>query len=180
MHQIEFDVKEHRDGSVEVRYTWTHDVGLPSQSVIKNQFRHYTSKRDVAREVSYFLNTEENYGPEALEELEESLTEMPTHALKLLSYMVIDLWGETQIEFKRRKITSRRRFGDLSSAIRKTLKEFCKKHPNLTYGEALSALEKEHSVLNSGAKAEVSLSDVLKRRASQSRKPHAKASKRKG
>ena len=30
MHQIEFDVKERRDGSIEVRYTWTHDVGLPT------------------------------------------------------------------------------------------------------------------------------------------------------
>ena len=171
MHQIEFDVKEHRDGSVEVRYTWTHDVGLPSQSVIKNQFRHYSSKRDVAREVSYFLNAEENYGEEALEELEESLTEMPTHALKLLSYMVIDLWGETQIEYKRRKIANSRRFGDLSSAIRKTLKEFCEKNPNLTYGEALSALEKEHGVLNSGAQTETPLSDTLKRRVARPRTP---------
>ena len=171
MHQIEFDVKEHRDGSVEVRYTWTHDVGLPSQSVIKNQFRHYTSKRDVAREVSYFLNAEENYGEEALKELEDSLTEMPTHALKLLSYMVIDLWGETQIEYKRRKISNRRRFGDLSSAIRKTLKEFCKNNPNLTYGEALSALEKEHGVLHSSAQTGTPLSETLKRRVSRPQSP---------
>ncbi len=179
MHQIEFDVKEHRDGSVEVRYTWTHDVGLPSQSVIKNQFRHYTSKRDVAREVSYFLNTEENYGPEALEELEESLTEMPTHALKLLSYMVIDLWGETQIEFKRRKISNRQRFGGLSRAIRKTVKEFCEKHPNLTYGEALAVLEKEYTVLSSGSKAGTSLIDTLKRPASRARTSRTRTPKRK-
>ena len=151
MHQIEFDVKERRDGSVEVRYTWTHDVGLPTQSVIKNQFRHYTSKRDVAREVSYFLNAEENYGEEALEEIENTLVELPTHALKLLSYMVIDLWSETQIEFKRRKISSRRRFTELSRAIRKALREFCEKNPNLTHGEALAVLEKEYGARNSGS-----------------------------
>ncbi|MBI5118214.1 hypothetical protein HZA56_17190, partial [Candidatus Poribacteria bacterium] len=64
MHQIEFDVKERADGSVEVRYTWTHDVGLPTESVVKDQFRHYTCKRDIAGEVVYFLNIEENYGEE--------------------------------------------------------------------------------------------------------------------
>ncbi len=177
MHKIEFDVKERKDGSVEVRYTWTHDAGLPSQSVIKNQFRHYASKRDMAREVSYFLNVEENYGGELLEELENSLAEMPSHALKLLSYMVIDLWSETQIEFKRRKISNRQRFGDLSRAVRKTLREFCGKRPNLTYGEALAVLEKEYGVLHSGAAAGASLSDTLKRPASRPRTSLARAPK---
>ena len=163
MHQIEFDVNEHRNGSIDVRFTWTHDVGLPNESVIKNQYRHYTSIRDIALEVVYFLNIEENYGEEVCEELTNALVEMPAHAVKLLSYMVIDLWSETQIEYKRRKISNRRRFGDLSSAIRKTLREFCEKHPNLTYGEALSALEKEHNALNSGAHTEVPLSDTLRR-----------------
>lgn len=169
MHQIKFHVKERRDGSVEVRYTWTHDVGLPTQNVVKNQFRHYTSKRDIAQEVVYFLNIEENYGEEVCEELTNSLVEMPTHALKLLSYMVIDLWSETQVEFKRRKIANRRRFGELSHAVRKTLKEFCEKKPNLTYGEALAVLEKEYSLIGSGAKAGAPLSDTLKRRASRAK-----------
>lgn len=179
MHQIEFDVKERRDGSVEVRYTWTHDVGLPTQSVIKNQFRHYASKRDVAQEVTYFLNVEENYGREVCDELENALLETPTHAIKLLSYMVIDLWSETQIEFKRRKISNRQRFGGLSRAVRKTVKEFCKKHPNLTYGEALAVLEREYGALSSGAKAGASLSDTLKRRVSRERTSRARAPKRK-
>ena len=164
MHQIEFDVKERADGSVEVRYTWTHDVDLPTQSVIKNQYRHYTCKRDIAGEVVYFLNVEENYGEEACEELLNALIEMPTHALKLLSYMVIDLWNETQVEYKRRKISNRRRFSELSRAIHKALKDFGKKKPNLTYGEALAVLEKEYSVIRSGAKAGASLNETLSKR----------------
>jgi hypothetical protein len=164
MHQIEFDVNEHRNGSIDVRFTWTHDVGLPTQSVIKNQFRHYTCIRDIAMEVVYFLNVEENYGEEVCEELINALVGMPAHALKLLSYMVIDLWSETQIEFKRRKISNRRRFGGLSNAVRKAVKEYGDKHPNLTYGEVLAVLEKEYSVLKSGAKAGASLADTLKRR----------------
>lgn len=166
MHQIEFDVKERRDGSVEVRYTWTHDVGLPSQSLIKNQFRQYTGKRDIAHEVVYFLNVEENYGEEVCEELLNALSEMPTHALKLLSYMVIDLWGETQVEFKRRKISNRKRFRELSRAVRKTIKEFREEKPNLTYGEVLAVLEKEYGVVGAGANAEVPLEETLKRRIS--------------
>jgi hypothetical protein len=161
MHQIEFDVKERTDGSIEVRYTWTHDVGLPTKSVIKSQYRHYTCKRDIAAEVVYFLNVEENYGEEACEELINSLTAVPTHALKLLSYMVIDLWNETQVEYKRRKISNRRRFGELSRSIRKALKEFCAKKPALTYGEVMAVLEKEYSLVRSGAQAGVGLADTL-------------------
>jgi hypothetical protein len=169
MHQIEFDVKERADGSIEVRHTWTHDVGLPTQSIIKNQYRHYTGKRDIAMEVVYFLNVEENYGEEAGEELTNALSNMPTHALKLLSYMVIDLWNETQVEYKRRKISNRRRFGELSRAVHKTFREFRKKKPNLTYGEALAVLEKEYSLLRSGAKAGATLSETLAKRATRSR-----------
>jgi len=164
MNQIEFDVKERADGSIEVRYTWTHDVGLPTQSVIKNQYRHYTCKRDVAMEVVYFLNVEEHYGEEACEELINALAEMPTHALKLLSYMVIDLWNETQIEYKRRKISNRRRFAALSRAVNKTFRDFVKKKPNLTYGEALAVLEKEYTVMRSGAKAGATLEETLAKR----------------
>lgn len=169
MHQIEFDVKERSDGSIEVRYTWTHDVDLPTQTVIKNQFRHYTCKRDIAREVIYFLNVEESYGEEVCEELINALVDLPARSLKLLSYMVIDLWSETQVEFKRRKISNRRRFAELSHAVHRTIKEYCEKKPNLTYGEALAVLEKEYSLLNSGAKAGTSLGEALKRRASRPR-----------
>jgi len=169
MHQIEFDVNEHRNGSIDVRFTWTHDVGLPTQSVVKNQFRHYTCIRDIAMEAVYFLNVEENYGEEVCEELTNALVEMPPQALKLLSYMVIDLWSETQVEFKRRKISNRRRFGGLSNAVHRTIKEYCGKHPNLTYGEALAVREKEYSLLKSGAKAGASVKDTLKKRISRSR-----------
>ena len=164
MHQIEFDVKERKDGSVEVRYTWTHDVGLPSESGIKNQFRHYTCKRDIAQEAIYFLNVEENYGEEVCEELTNALCEMPTDALKLLSYMVIDLWNETQVEYKRRKISNRRRFTQLSRAIHQTMKEFGKKNPNLTHGEALAVLEKEYSLIRSNAQTGGLLKEVLNKR----------------
>ena len=164
MHQIEFDVNEHRNGSIDVRFTWTHDVGLPTESVIKNQYRHYTSIRDIALEVVYFLNIEENYGEEVCEELTNALVGMPAHAVKLLSYMVIDLWSDTQIEFKRRKISNRRRFKRLSSTVRKTIKEYSEKQPNLTYGEVLAVLEKEYSLLKSGATAGASLGDTLGRR----------------
>jgi len=169
MHQIEFDVKERADGSIEVRHTWTHDVGLPSESVIKNQYRHYTCRRDIAAEVTYFLNVEENYGEEACEELMNALCEMPTRALKLLSYMVIDLWGETQVEYKRRKISNRRRFAELSRAVHTAIRDFGKKKPNLTFGEALAVLEKEYSVIRAGAKAGTSLSDVLSKRSARPR-----------
>ncbi len=164
MHQIEFDVKERRDGSIEVRYTWTHDVGLATQSVIKKQFRHYTCKRDLAQEVIYFLSVEEKYGEEVCEELTNALVEMPTHALKLLSYMVIDLWSETQVEYKRRKISNRRRFAELSHAVRKALRDFCKKKPNLTHGEVLAVLEKEYGLISSAAKAGTPMQDALKMR----------------
>jgi len=169
MHQIKFDVNEHRNGSIDVRFTWTHDVGLPTQTVIKNQFRHYTCIRDIALEAVYFLNVKENYGEEVCEELISALVKMPAHALKLLSYMVIDLWGETQVEFKRRKIANRRRFRGLSNAVRKTIKDYCDKQPNLTYGEVLAVLEKEYSLLKSGAKAGASLSDTLRKRVARSR-----------
>ena len=169
MHQIEFDVKERSDGSIEVRYTWTHDVELPSESVIKSQFRHYTCKRDIAREVVYFLDVEENYGEEVCEELINALVDMPARSLKLLSYMVIDLWSETQVEFKRRKISNRRRFAGLSRAVRETIKEFSEKQPNLTFGEALAVLEKEYSLIHSGAQAGASLGETLKRRAKRAR-----------
>ena len=169
MHQIEFDVKEHADGSIEVRHTWTHDVGLATESVIKNQYRHYTCSRDIAAEVTYFLNVEENYGEEACEDLMDALCEMPTRALKLLSYMVIDLWGETQVEYKRRKISNRRRFAGLSRAVRNAIREFGRKEPKLTYGEALAALEKEYSVIRAGAKTEASLSEILRKRPARSR-----------
>lgn len=169
MHQIEFDVKERADGSIEVRYTWTHDVDLPTQSVIKNQYRHYTCKRDIAMEVVYFLNVEENYGGEACEELTNALTELSTHALKMLSYMVIDLWNETQVEYKRRKIANRRRFAELSRAVDKTFQDFCKKKPNLTFGEALAVLEKEYSLIRSGAKAGTPLNETLRKRPARSR-----------
>ena len=162
MHEIEFDVKERRDGSIEVRYTWTHDVGLVTQSVIDNQFRHYTCKRDLAQEVVYFLNAEEHYGEETCEELTNAMLEMPAHSLKLLSYMVIDLWSETQVEFKRRKISSRRRFGELSRAIRKTIKDYFKKKPGLTHGEVLAVLEKEYSLVGSNGRAGISLEEILK------------------
>lgn len=169
MHQIKFNVNEHRNGSIDVRFTWTHDVGLPTQSIIKNQYRHYTSIRDIALEVVYFLNVEEHYGEDVCEELISALVEMPGQALKLLSYMVIDLWSETQVEFKRRKISNRRRFGGLSNAVHRTIRDYHKKNPNLTYGEVLAVLEKEYSVLNSGAKAGASLDDTLKRRVSRPR-----------
>lgn len=169
MHQIEFDVKERADGSIEVRHTWTHDVGLPTQSVIKKQYRHYTCKRDIAMEVVYFLNVEENYGEEACEDLTNALTEVPTRALKLLSYMVIDLWNETQVEYKRRKISNRRRFAELSRAVHKTFQDFSKKKPNLTYGEALAILEKQYSLIRSGAKAGASLSETLAKRPTRAR-----------
>ena len=169
MHQIEFDVKEHADGSIEVRHTWTHDVGLATESVIKNQYRHYTCSRDIAGEVAYFLNVEENYGEEACEELMNALCEMPTRALKLLSYMVIDLWSETQVEYKRRKISNRRRFADLSRTVHKAIREFGKSKPNLTFGEALAVLEKEYSVIRAGAKSGASLSEVLRKRSTRAR-----------
>ena len=165
MHQIEFNVNEHRNGSIDVRFTWTHDVGLPTETVIKNQYRHYTSIRDIALEVVYFLDIGENYGEEVCEEVANALVKMPAHAVKLLSYMVIDLWSKTQVEFKRRKISNRRRFKGLSSSVRKTIKEYSEKHPSLTYGEVLAVLEKEYSLLNSGAKAGASLNDTLRRRA---------------
>jgi hypothetical protein len=169
MHQIEFNVNEHRNGTIDVRFTWTHDVGLPTESVIKNQYRHYTCIRDIALEVVYFLNVEENYGEEVCEELTNSLVEMPPHALKLLSYMVIDLWSETQIEYKRRKISNRQRFKGLSNAVRRTIKEYSDKYPNLTYGEILAVLEKEYSLLKSGAKAGASVNDTLRKRRLRSR-----------
>ncbi|NQU08530.1 MAG: hypothetical protein HQ583_08210 [Candidatus Abyssubacteria bacterium] len=169
MHQIEFDAKERVDGSIEVRYTWTHDVDLPTETVIKNQYRHYTSKRDVAGEVTYFLNVEENYGEEACEELMNALSDMPTHALKLLSYMVIDLWSETQIEYKRRKIANRRRFSELSRIVHKAFHDYCKKKPGLTHGEALAVLEREYTLIRSGAKAGAELSEIFGRRAPRAR-----------
>jgi hypothetical protein len=168
MHQIEFDVKEREDGSIEVRYTWTHDVGFPSESVVKSQYRHYACKRDVAREVVYFLNVEENYGEETCGELVSALCEMPTHALKLLSFMVIDLWNETQVEYKRRKISNRQRFAELSRSVHKTVQDFSEKKPKLTYGEALAVLEREYSLIRSGAKTGAPLSDALKKPASRS------------
>jgi len=164
MHQINFDVKERDDGSIEVRYTWTHDVGLPSESVVKNQYRHYADKNDLANEVIYFLNVEENYGEEAGWELRNALVQMPTHALKLLSFMVIDLWSETQVEYKRRKISNKRRFAELSRMLDKTLHDFVKKKSNLTYGEALAAIEKEYSLIRSGAKTGQPLIDTLNKR----------------
>ncbi len=168
MHQIEFDVKEREDDSIEVRYTWTHDVGFPSESVVKNQYRHYTCKRDVAHEVVYFLDVEENYGEETCNELLTTLSELPTHALKLLSFMVIDLWNETQVEYKRRKISNRQRFAELSRSVHKSFQDFSKKKPKLTYGEALAVLEKEYSLIRSGAKTGAPLSDALKRSATRS------------
>jgi hypothetical protein len=169
MRQIEFDVKEREDGSIEVRYTWTHDVGLPTESVVKDQYRHYAGKHDLAHEVVYFLNVEEHYGEETAKQLVDSLAIVPTHALKLLSFMVIDLWSETQVEYKRRKISNRGRFLELSRSVHKTLHDFSKKKPRLTYGEALAALEKEYSLIRSGAKTGAPLSEALKKRASRSR-----------
>ena len=169
MHQIEFDVKEHEDGSIEVRHTWTHDVGLATESVIKNQYRHYTCRRDIAAEVTYFLNVEENYGEEACQDLMNGLCQMPTRALKLLSYMVIDLWSETQVEYKRRKISNRRRFAELSRTVHTAIREFDKKKPNLTYGEALAAWEKEYSLIRAGATSGAALSRVLSKRPVRSR-----------
>ncbi len=173
MHQIEFDAKERDDGTIEVRYTWTHDVGLPTQSVVKNQYRHYTCKRDIACEVVYFLNVEEHYGEQVCEELINALLEMPTHALKLLSFMVIDLWSETQVEYKRRKISNRRRFVELSRSVHKTIEDFSKKKPQLTFGEALAVLEKEYSLIRSGAKTEGTVADTL-----QAARPRAARRKR--
>ncbi len=164
MHQIEFDVKEREDGSIEVRYTWTHDVGFPSESVVKDQYRHYASKRDLAHEIVYFLNVEEHYGEEVGKKLIDALTNVPTHSLKLLSFMVIDLWNETQVEYKRRKISNRRRFLELSRIVHKTLHDFSKKKPQLTYGEALAALEKEYSLIRSGATTRAPLSEALTKR----------------
>lgn len=177
MHQIEFDTKERGDGSIEVRYTWTHDVGLPTQSVVKNQYRHYTCRRDIANEVAYFLNAEENYGEEVCTELLDTLSDLPTHALKLLSFLVIDLWSETQVEYKRRKISNRRRFAELSRSVHRTMYEFSKKKPRLTYGEALAVLEKEYNLIRTGAKTGASLNDALntgRRRAAKSRKKEEK------
>ncbi|RJP14543.1 MAG: hypothetical protein C4520_21295 [Candidatus Abyssobacteria bacterium SURF_5] len=170
MHQIEFDVKEREDGSIEVRFTWTHDVGLPTESVVKNQYRHYMNKEDLANEVIYFLNVEENYGEEASKDLRSALVQIPTRALKLLSFMVIDLWSETQIEYKRRKISNRRRFLELSRSLHGILFDFAKKKPNLTYGEVLAALEKEYSVIRSGAQTGATLGETLNRRSKRSRK----------
>lgn len=175
MHQIEFDVKEREDGSIEVRYTWTHDVGLPTESVVKDQYRHYTDKLDLANEVVYFLSVEENYGEEAARELASSLVHTPTHALKLLSFMVIDLWSETQIEYKRRKISNRRRFLELSRSLHKTFRDFTRKKPSLTYGESLAALEKEYSLIRSGAKTGAPLSETLNRRPTRRRRVGKKA-----
>jgi hypothetical protein len=175
MHQINFDVKEREDGSIEVRYTWTHDIGLPTQSIVKDQYRHYTDKNDLANEVIYFLNVEEHYGEEAARELHGALIQAPTHALKLLSFMVIDLWSETQIEYKRRKISNRRRFTELSRLLHKTLSEFIKKKPNVTYGEALTALEKEYSLIRAGAHAGEPLSDTLNHRSQRARSSGSKS-----
>jgi hypothetical protein len=175
MHQIEFDVKERDDGSIEVRYTWTHDVGLSTESVVKDQYRHYADKADLANEVIYFLNTEENYGEEASKELLGALAQAPTHALKLLSFMVIDLWSETQVEYKRRKISSRRRFLELSRLLHKTFSDFVKKRPNLTYGEALAALEKEYSLIRAGAKTGAPVGETLNLRAKRPPKVKSKS-----
>jgi hypothetical protein len=53
--------------------------------------------------------------------------------------------------------------------VHRTIKDHCKKQPNLTYGEVLAVLEKEYSLLNAGAKAGASLEDALKRRTSRRR-----------
>jgi hypothetical protein len=175
MHQIEFDVKERDDGSIEVRYTWTHDVGLPTESVVRDQYRNYMNKEDLANEVVYFLNVEEDYGEEASRELINALVQMPTRALKLLSFMVIDLWSETQVEYKRRKISNRRRFTELSRSLHSAFINFAKRKPNTTYGEALAALEKEYSLIRSAAKAGAPLSEALNRRSRNSRQTEKKA-----
>jgi hypothetical protein len=79
------------------------------------------------------------------------------------------LWSETQIEFKRRKISNRQRIVQLSNTVHKAIKELLDKKPNLTYGEALAVLEKEYSLLSSGAQAGASLGDALKKRSLRTR-----------
>ncbi len=162
MNKIDFDVKRRRDGSIEVRHKWIHDVGEPHESIIRNEFRRYESLDDLAREVTYFLNVAENYGEATEHDMRAALTKMDPAALKLLSYMVIDLWTDCTMEQRRRKVSNQRRFTSLHRAIHDAIRAVFRKHPRLAYGEILTALEREHSFFRNAIASKMDLIDAWK------------------
>lgn len=162
MHKIDFDVKKRRDGSIEVRHKWTHDVGQPHESVVQSEFRQYASTEDMAREVTYFLNVAENYGEKVEHALRAELATLDPRSLKLLSYMVIDLWSETTIERRKRRISNQRRFRSLGRAIHEAIRGVFRKQPNLTFSEILTALETEHGFFQNAIDSKLDMVDVWK------------------
>jgi len=162
VHKIDFDVKKRRDGSIEVRHKWTHDVGEPHESVVQSEFRQYASADDMAQEVTYFLNVRENYGEKVEEALRNELTKLDPRTLKLLSYMVIDLWSETTIERRKRRISNQRRFRALGRAIHDAIRGVFRKQPNLTFGEILTALETEHGFFQNAIDSKLDIVEVWK------------------
>lgn len=162
MHKIDFDVKTRRDGSIEVRHNWVHDAGEPHECTARNEFRRYESTDDLAREVTYFLNVAEHYGQDAEETLREGLGRMDPYHLKLLSYMVIDLWHEATIEERRRKVSNQRRYRSLWRGIHEAIRMMFRRSPSLTYGEILSALEREHDFFRQAATNKLEMVEVWK------------------
>lgn len=162
VHKIDFDVKRRRDGSLEVRHKWIHDVGQPHETVVQQEFRRYESADDLAREVTYFLNIQDNYGPEAETALRKGLLKMTPRELKLLSYVVIDLWQDSTIEQRRRKISNQRRFRSLYRALHDAIRLVWRKNPRLTYGEIMAALEREHAFFQQAIENQLDLVDVWK------------------
>lgn len=162
MNKIDFDVKQRRDGSIEVRHKWIHDVGEPHESVIQSGFRRYESRNDLAREVTYFLNVAENYGEDTEQRMRAALEGLEPDSLKLLSYLVIDLWSEGTMEQRERKISNQRRFTALHRAIHDSIRSVFRKSPRLTYGEILTALEREHNFFRHAVSSKMTLVDAWK------------------
>lgn len=162
MNTIDFDIKRRRDGSIEVRHKWVHDVGEPYESVVQSAFRRYESLDDMAREVTYFLSVAENYGEQTERDMRAALAKMEPAALKLLSYMVIDLWSESTMEKRERKISSQRRFTSLHRALHDAIRSVFRKSPRLTYGEILTALEREHTFFRNALASKMDLVDTWK------------------
>ena len=162
VHKIEFDVKKRRDGSIEVRHKWVHDVGEPHETTVQSAFRRYESADDIAREVTYFLSVAEHYGEATEAKLREELANMDPEALKLLSYMVIDIWSENTVEQRSRKIANKRRFTTTHRAIHDAIRGVFRKHPRLTYGEILTALEREYGFFRNAISSKMDMVDAWK------------------
>ena len=162
VHKLDYDVKKRRDGSIEVRHNWVHDVGEPHETTVQSGFRRYDSSDDLAQEVTYFLSVAENYGEDIEGTLRDALAAMDAKALKLLSYMVIDMWSENTVEQRSRKITNKRRFATTHRAIHDAIRGVFRQQPRLTYAEILTALEREYGFFRNAVASKMDMVDAWK------------------